>query len=60
MTSGARMPIDFEPHPDGTIHVVGKRGTVLTEGALDRVRALGQNLYLSHFATCPNAAQHRK
>lgn len=64
--SGKRMPIDPDPHPLGTVARLGytdeETGADVVEvlklggGGLDESRPL----YLSHFATCPNAAQHRK
>jgi hypothetical protein len=52
--SGARMPLDAKP--------IG--GLIKIElGFPDTGHARGKDsepLYLSHFATCPNAAQHRK
>lgn len=59
--TGARMPLDAEPSPDGNTVVLGEvNGT-------PRVRVLSQIELLvderarfkSHFATCPQAASHR-
>jgi hypothetical protein len=59
---GRRIPLDAEP-ADGGNMVLEQRGhhraplaTVLTGGAApnDKPR------YKSHFATCPNAQQHRR
>ena len=54
-TSGARIPIDYLPVPGGNIVIeVGLLGEpvahVIAPGSGDRV---------SHFATCPQAAEHR-
>ncbi len=56
--SGKAIPLDAEPVPFGNLVVV--------PGA-DGPRALSVNIpgalgprYVSHFATCPNANQHRK
>lgn len=60
-----RMPVDAVPHPDGNIWLGGRepiRAHVLTR-AQHRNRGLlpdGTDLYRSHFASCPNAAHHRK
>jgi hypothetical protein len=52
--SGARMPLDAKP----------LRGLIRIElGVPDTGHSRGKEaepLHLSHFATCPNAAQHRK
>jgi len=55
--AGKRMPLDAEPAPDGNV--------VLTRvGGQARARKgseFGPNMprHKSHFATCPNANQHR-
>jgi len=51
--SGKAMPLDAEPVPDGTLGIA-PNGEIYSKGdeAGDR--------YKSHFATCPNAATHRK
>lgn len=59
--SGARMPVDFAPVVDGTIAIsVGEH-----EGRRawrSRVAQIGESVVRrkSHFATCPNAKEHRK
>jgi hypothetical protein len=62
--SGKRNPIDPSPAPTGNIKLVGvndwtQEAVVLSGLTLDQARANGTPLYLSHFATCPNAKQHR-
>lgn len=57
---GRNMPLDADPAPDD-VHA----GFVLRDGgklALSVTRDMtpGETLYLSHFATCPNADQHRR
>lgn len=57
-----RMPIDVEPVPDGNVllgwDAAGNvRATVLTKAMT--ARAFGRTLYVSHFATCPDAAYFR-
>lgn len=68
-TAGASMPLDPEPRADGNIEMTGrtrrtKQGGmapevsyVPTQGALI---ASDEPRYVSHFATCPNAEQHRR
>ncbi len=66
-TTGRKMPLDPEPVEDGNVVEtdVLHEGTSL-ERVIVRVLALGtppppdRLLYRSHFATCPNAAQHRQ
>jgi hypothetical protein len=47
MTSGARMPLNPTPQRLITLATVDHVGHV-------------QDCYTSHFATCPNAAEHRR
>lgn len=56
MPSGKAAPIDAEPVADGTIVVFscGDAAYVRTGEAVSGVR------HASHFATCPNAAAHRR
>lgn len=59
---GRRMPVDAEPGPDGTV-VIDSDGTmarVLSGAALVGARVDGTPLYLSHFATCPQAGEWRR
>lgn len=55
---GKRMPLDKEPVPNGNI-------IVLNNGIAhfllkDEPVKPETKRYVSHFATCPNAGQHRK
>ena len=50
--SGTRIPIDPSPVENGNV--------VLLTGGLCKVVAPGEGTHVSHFATCPNAAAHRK
>lgn len=66
-TTGRRMPLDAEANPAGNISVVrwGDRqpnGMALPIIAVNVApdRAMTPMRYTSHFATCPNAAEHRK
>lgn len=62
------MPLDPEPMPDGNIVLFKQSpdreqsiGRVLTNSALEVIRSQAfEPLYKSHFATCPNAKQHRQ
>lgn len=58
---GNRMPLDPEPCVDGNVTLDRQgRAHVLKSGNDRRVmREAGRTLYKSHFATCPNADQHR-
>ena len=57
---GRRMPLDAEParegnvllYPDGTCRAL--RADEVIGGAI------GEHLHRSHFATCPEAAEHRR
>lgn len=51
------MPLDPHPHPDGNVLIEGGTCTVL--GPLEVELHRDQPRYRSHFATCPNAADHR-
>lgn len=60
-TTGKAMPLDVDPHPDGNVIVERQDGRLgcrvlgnAAPAARDEVR------YRSHFATCPNAAAHRR
>lgn len=61
--NGKNMPCDAEPvyylpDPDGKEVIVTSGGTV-THGFLSDMR-IAETGYRSHFATCPNANQHRR
>lgn len=60
---GERMPVDAEPSDNGNVLVTGqppnRRAGVLTRGQAEGARAVGQQLHLSHFVTCPHAGSHR-
>ena len=57
--AGRRMPIDPEPVADGNVVIEGDIAEVLKAEHLAR---LGGDVprYRSHFATCPQAAEHRR
>jgi hypothetical protein len=52
--SGKLAPFDAESHEDGTF-VIGSDGVARFDDML-----IARQGYRSHFATCPNAAKHRK
>ena len=53
--TGKWMPVDSEPSPDGNVRidVVANKASVVEPGS-------HHVLYLSHFATCPKAGEHRR
>jgi hypothetical protein len=53
---GKNMPVDATPTPAGNL-LLRDDGTVLTLGAAG-AGAIGTR-HTSHFATCPNAREHR-
>lgn len=55
--NGKKMPVDAEPaeRPQGVFHLDERES-----GEVHSRSAAGELVYLSHFATCPNADQHRK
>ncbi|MBF0501471.1 MAG: hypothetical protein HQM09_15125 [Candidatus Riflebacteria bacterium] len=52
--AGKSMPIDDKPNPAGNIVIENGVATVRTD------KPANTRLYISHFATCVNAAKHRK
>lgn len=61
---GRTIPLDAEPSPKGNVQigVVGGEVLAIVVNAEDAAacQIQGMPLYLSHFATCPNASDHRK
>lgn len=58
--NGKPMPVDLKPDPNGNLVLIDDgdpRGAPLARYATTADRELPH--YTSHFATCPNAAQHR-
>ncbi|HKZ73137.1 MAG TPA: hypothetical protein VJ011_03680 [Steroidobacteraceae bacterium] len=55
--AGKAIPLDREPTADGTIEIAQDGRAAVLGGSVPRE---GRTLYRSHFATCPNAASHRK
>ncbi len=62
--AGRTMPLDVEPAPDGNVRVafVGglEVGLVLADPAELAAARIDGPLYLSHFATCPDAGRWRR
>lgn len=61
--TGARIPIDAEPAPDGNLRVrPGEPPKAAVVGAtIDLLDPEDDGTrYLSHFVTCPNADEHRR
>lgn len=60
--SGRKVPLDAEPSPEGNLRVYDiNNPTVAYLRPTDReaAKAGGQPLYISHFATCPQACVWR-
>jgi hypothetical protein len=59
-TLGKPMPVDPEPAEGGNVALSWRAGHVLAE-VLSVTKQFGRTgLRKSHFATCPDAAAHRK
>lgn len=54
--SGVSMPLDEQPTPKGNMVIVAGK----TWHANEADRRLHRSLYTSHFATCPDADEHRR
>lgn len=56
------MPLDADPVPEGTFIVADRSrdGLHVTYVAPDALLIDNPPRYLSHFATCPDADQHRR
>ena len=60
--SGKLIPIDADPVEGGNVHIVTRRadGTPATvRVAIQDEPHPGYDTYVSHFATCPDAREHR-
>jgi hypothetical protein len=63
--SGKSAPLNPDPAPNGNVRVTWPNpkvaeARVLTKLELEQARAAEEPLWLSHFATCVHAAQHRR
>jgi hypothetical protein len=54
---GKAIPLDPEPAANGSIRL--RAGVAIVVPEAER-QAFAGELYLSHFATCPDAARHRR
>ncbi len=59
LTTGKRMPLDPEPRDDGTV-LLGRSDNLAEVIAPTAPTPAGRQRYAPHFATCPNAGQHRR
>ena len=55
-----RMPVDAQPTADGSVALTVDGANVRARVVEVKFRFGRKDLHTSHFATCPNAAQHRK
>lgn len=64
VSTGSAMPIDVEPSDIGNVsrydELRGPQFVVLPPRKASAMRACGQQLFLSHFATCPHADSWRR
>ena len=62
--AGKAIPLDAEPRPDGNVRIAPIGGIdaalVLTDPAERAAAQIEGPVYVTHFATCPNAAEHRR
>ncbi len=63
--AGKRMPVDHAPSDDGNILLVHTAmdtplAVVLSKEGLEMASRSPMGLRTSHFATCPNAEEHRR
>ena len=64
-SGGALSPFDAESDPAGTFVLTLRRGELHADyaggdEARARFQAEGRNFFTTHFATCPNADEHRR
>lgn len=62
---GKNMPLDADPSEDGTFGIIDRAGEPLLGVFHKKLVAHGidaedTELHTSHFATCPNADDHRR
>ena len=60
--SGKSIPINRKPDPNGTVSVdtAGVVEIITDPLERDRLGRMGRRFFTAHFATCPNADQHRR
>jgi len=59
-TNAVAMPVDYEPAAGGNLRLEWRNGKVLSSVVKPSLAYGRTDLRTSHFATCPQAAQHRK
>jgi hypothetical protein len=57
---GKSAPFDAKPNPEGGWWLARKPGGQTVATVAPPHEQPARNRYTSHFATCPNAAQHRR
>lgn len=67
LPSGRRLPINPDPTDNGNVHITGSRNedepaarVISTQTGTLFDNAPTTTAYTSHFATCPQASQHRR
>jgi hypothetical protein len=58
-TNGRRIPLDPDPVEGGNLALADQGTTPIAYYVDPEDEPVPGPLYVSHFATCPNAAQHR-
>lgn len=58
--TGRNMPVDREPDPEGTIIVLPRESLARTIHSVPPLLPSGARRYRPHWASCPNADQHRR
>jgi hypothetical protein len=60
-SSGRWVPLDVDAKPDGNVVLVARRGMERVESFnKDSAEHAKLKRYVSHFATCPKADEHRR
>jgi len=61
VSTGKANPLDVEPSKRGNVRLLPDgMAEVLDRDTAQQTVVSGADLYISHFATCPDAAAHRK
>lgn len=62
--AGRRIPVDADPVPGGNLRLAGQPGgttqATVAGAAVDLFDGDDGSRYVSHFATCPHASEHRR
>lgn len=58
--SGKPAPIEAEPNAQGNILVKGDQYRIAKQAEIEKAKAIGHQLFLNHFAGCPEAQSFRK